>query len=288
MALRNHKGELITPPFVGETTYEYDYFSGSQINVMFGDVVIDSAVAVSFNAVQQKTPVWGYASQYYSFVGEGKVVVQGAIMLAFKESGYLSYPMIRYQNLKLGGEWTTPRYTLNKEGRLTKGYRVGDTPGTFLSAAREAEKHKTMKANVEQSMEWAAAKDKKNAQQAYNQFFRDLGNLPDDRFEQWAEVFEDAIWYGSDTANPLLRERLFSKNLPEDQLLATEDALSHRRADQYPPIDIWIVYGDTSKPSANHTVKKLMDVSFTGQSQSIEVSGEPILEEFQFIARNIV
>ena len=112
--------------------------------------------------------------------------------------------------------------------------------------------------------------------------------MEDDKFEDWAEVFEDAIWYGSDPANPLMRDKLFSNNLEEHQLISQEDVLSHRRADQYPQIDIWITYGDMSRQPVNHTVKKIMDVSFVGQAQTVEVSGEPTYEVYNFFAKNVV
>jgi hypothetical protein len=122
----------------------------------------------------------------------------------------------------------------------------------------------------------------------YNKFVRELEALPDDKFEDWVEVFEDAIWYGSDLANPLVRNKLFSNNILEKEIIENEKVLNHRRLDQYPMIDVWIVYGDMSHQPPNHTVKKLLDLSFVGQAQTIEISGQPIYEQYSFIARNLV
>jgi hypothetical protein len=284
MTLRDHRGNFITPPLAGATHYEYDHFSGSQITVMFGDVLVDNIVAIDFTVNQSKTPVYGYASQYYSFTSNGKVLVQGSLTVAFKEAGYLFWPIKRFIDQKSGSEWTSPRYGRDQDGNLVKGYDYNNSDGTFTTAAEAAHHKRIMKNNVEQTMEYSATRQLNRA----GGFWKELAALPDDKFEDWAEVFEDAIWYGSDPKNAMMRDRLFSGNLPEKLLLSDEDILSHRRADQYPPIDIWIVYGDMNRPSANHTVKKLLDVSFTGQSQVIEISGEPTYERFPFIARNEV
>jgi hypothetical protein len=271
---------------LGETAYEYDWFSGSQINLMLGDVLIDTCVGIQYDVSQSRTPIYGYGSQYYTFVADGKVLVSGSFTIAFKEAGYLFWPIQRFINRKVQGEWTTPRYSTDKQGRPIRGYDTTQGDGTFTNAAQEARKKKTMKANVEQMLDWQHGPERVGSR--YNRFWQELGAMEDDRFEDWAEVFEDSIWYGSDNANPLMRDQLFSNNIEEHLEIDDEDVLSHRRADQYPPIDIWITYGDMSRQSVNHTVKKIMDVSFTGQSQVIEISGEPTYETYQFIARNVV
>jgi len=289
MTLRDHRGTLITPPMVGGTRYEYDWFSGSQISLMIGDVVIDNAVSISFDVSQSKTPVFGYASQYYTFVSDGKVLVQGSLVIGFKEAGYLLWPIKRYSDLNQIDQWTSPRYSV-ENGQVVRGYdpSEGDNPFQFRSAADAAHRKKVMEANVEQMTNWSGEGSGYRDSLDHNRFWRELGALPDNKFEAWAEVFEDVLWYGSDPKNAAMRDKLFSGNIRPDGIIDEETVLSHRRADQYPQTDIWIVYGDISRPAANHTVKKLLDVSFLGQSQVIEVSGEPIYETYQFIAKNHV
>ena len=97
MPLTDSQGNMITPFKVGSHQYEYDWYTGSQIGVMIGDVLIDNAVAISFSVEQTKTPIYGYANQYYSFVADGHVLVQGSLTIAFKESGYLTWPIQRFQ-----------------------------------------------------------------------------------------------------------------------------------------------------------------------------------------------
>jgi hypothetical protein len=288
---------VLGPQTLGSNYYEYDHYSGSQIVVMFGDILIDNAVAVQFDVQQSKTPVYGYANQYYSFVAAGHVLVQGTLTIAFKETGYLLWPIQRYINqtgpskstTQSGkSDWfTSPRFSVGDNGQLNRGYEQKDY--SLLEASKAARRKEVMQANVEQMKEWQSqgSSSRQNAQ--YNKFWTDLGALPDDSFEDWAEVFEDAIWYGADPSNPLVRDKLFSKNFTEDTIaISEEEVLQHRRPDQYPAIDILVVYGDMSEQAPNHTVKKLLDVSFVGSSQTIEISGQPTYEQYSFIARNLV
>jgi hypothetical protein len=298
MAL-SEQGQSLGPSTLGRNYYEYDHYSGSQIVVMIGDVVIDNAVAVQYDVQQSKTPVYGYASQYYTFVADGHVLVQGALTIAFKEAGYLLWPIQRYINLvgdgRLSGgnkSFQTASRFSTRGNEITRGYKPSDN--TLMEASRAAEDKTVMRANVEQVMEWtnpkradASTPIKNNS--SYNNFLTSLGHLPDGAFEDWAEVFEDAIWYGSDPTNPMVRDKLFAKTLPESVTeIKDEDVLNHRRPDLYPSIDIQIVYGDMSEQAPNHTVRKLLDVSFVGSSQTIEISGQPIFEQYTFIARNLV
>jgi hypothetical protein len=289
MALKDPQGNFIGSPLLGETTYEYDWFSGSQINVMVGDVVIDSCIGIGFNESQSKTPVFGYANQYYAFVADGKVVVQGSLTIAFKEAGYLFLPIRRFLHRKANSEASSPRYGADKSGLLTQG--VTPAPVSLTAAADAAINKRAMRANVEQMTDWQHGPMRVGSK--YNRFWQELGSLDDDRFEDWAETFEDALWYGSDPTNPQLRDRLFSNNLDladfiEDDTETDELVYSHRRASQYPPIDVWITYGDMDRQAVNHTVRKIMDLSFIGQAQQIEISGEPTYEVYHFLARNLV
>lgn len=59
------------------------------------------------------------------------------------------------------------------------------------------------------------------------------------------------------------------------------------RADTMPPVDIFINYGVNTNGSLGSTTKRLEQVSFVGETQQIEINGQPILEVYSFIARSI-
>lgn len=286
MTIRDREGNPIGDPRLGSLTYEFDNFSGSQISVMIGDVVIDEATSIQFSVQNSKTPVWGYADHYYAFTADGHIFVQGTLSITFKESGYLLYPIKRFVNRTDKGQGTSPRYSVNEDGSINQTYHTDN----LLDASKEARRRKTIEANVEQTFGWDLEGNTPEARRAFNRRWKELEALPDDQFEHWAEVYEDAIWYGSDKNNSMTRDKLFSKSVRKKPGIdiTDEEILSHRRADQYPEVDIWIVYGDTNNHGANHTVKKLMDVEFTGCAQVIESSGQPISEVYNFIAKNIV
>jgi hypothetical protein len=300
MTIINIDGRPIGEPDIGKSNYEMDYFSSSQIQVMMGDILLDSAISLSYELRQNKTPVYGYANQYFTFVADGQVFVSGSLVIAFKEAGYLLYPIKRFHNLAASSTWASPRYDvqkvkkqgiINNTADLTK---IDMDQDPFTTIAKQARRKKTMRANVEQMFAWEQmSKDtdpKLNAKgnANYNRFLTELGSLEDDAFEDWAEVFEDSLWYGSDIQNSFMRDKINSKNATKDQDIDNEFLLSHRRPDQYPPVDIWIVYGNTDDASANHTVQKILDVSFTGCSKGFAASGEPVYEAYSFLAKNLV
>jgi hypothetical protein len=303
MAIRDIYGDNLGSEHLGNITYEHDYFGGAQVLVYFGDVLIDSAVSISYSVQQNRAPVFGYNSQYYAFVADGNVLVSGELVIAFKESGYLLWPVQRYLQTEgfinkddqlpnrpqEQGWWHSPRYSVDEQGTIVQGYSPN---GDFsLAGASKAAKNKqVLRANVEQMFSWenSEIKDRNVANQEYNRLVKQLGKLDDNGFENWAEAFEDVVWYGSDTGNPLTRDKLFANNIQEGTSPSDEDVYSHRRLDQYPAIDILITYGDMSRQQPNHTTRKLMDVSFVGQAQQVQISGEPILEVYSFIARNLI
>lgn len=299
MTIRDANNDPLGYGELGTTIYEMDYFSSSNLFLMIDDILIDSAVALKFQTNQSKSPVWGYAQQYYSFLASGHVLTQGSLIIAFKESGYMHHPIQRAINYaaqvyasrrdydpKDQGLWHNPRYTQDKDGNIVNSYVPKDF--TFTEAARKAENKKVAKGNVEQMFSWQQQGSQERQYSRFNRLYKQLGALKDNDFEDWAEVFEDAIWYGADKANPLVRDKLFARNIPENTSIENEDVLQHRRIDQYPPVDITIVYGDASRNPTNHTVKKLLDVSFLGEAQTIEIDGNPVYDSYDFIARTQV
>jgi len=285
MSILDQNGNALGNSNLGSIHYEFDNFSSSNVLVYFGDILIDEAMNIRFDVQQTRTPVYGYASQYYTFVADGHVLVSGSLTINFKEAGYLFWPIQSVINQQQTGRVSTPK---RFEGSKFQ------SPGkveTFAESIRKEQNSKAMKYNVEQAIAQSDRYEKDGTyRKRLNQFHRQLSTLDDDTFEQWAEEFEDAIWFSSDPANAGTRSQLFSKNLRPrtGETIEKEDVWNHRRADQYPEIDIAITYGDYSSDQFNHTVKKILGVSFIGQSQIIESSGQPILEEYTFIARNVV
>ena len=52
--LYDTNGKTVGEKGLGSTAYEFDYFSGSQIFLMIGDVLIDAAVHINMQVSQNK------------------------------------------------------------------------------------------------------------------------------------------------------------------------------------------------------------------------------------------
>ena len=297
MSLTDTEGSIVGERGLDSTAYEHDFYNGAQISLMIGDVLIDTAVHCSVQLNQNKVPVYSYANPYYSFLGAGQISVTGSLTIAFKESGYLLYALKRFADFKNNGIWQSPRYSVTDSGfTLQRPEEEITEDTTFKSIAEIGRRKQTMRANVEQMMEWQGiagnkslnAKERNAARNNNNKFLKQLGALNDNEFEDWAETFEDALWYGSDIQNTFMADKVNSFNIRPKEDIDDETLLSHRRADQYPPVDIWIIYGDTNNHATNHTVQKILKASFLGNSKIIEVNNQPIYETYPFIAQNLV
>jgi len=168
------------------------------------------------------------------------------------------------------------------------------TDNTLAEASLAARNKKNILGNVEQMKRFDS--DEYNGEQkaAKNNLWLELEKVPDNEFEDWAEAFEDVIWYGAEKYNPFVRDQLYAKNVQLDgsaqpgEAIDDSTVLSHRRPDLYPEVDITIIYGDVSVASTNHTAEKLLDVSFLGEGKTIATDGGLVYDKFDFIARNKV
>jgi hypothetical protein len=77
--------------------YTYSYYSGSQIALYIGEVLIDEAVFISYDLRQPKRPIYGYASQYFDAIANGIVLIHGQIGINYIDNKYL--PVIIYDTL---------------------------------------------------------------------------------------------------------------------------------------------------------------------------------------------
>jgi hypothetical protein len=228
--------------------YEFDYFSGSQIGIYIGDILVDDIESIQYTVTQTKRPIFGYASQYFHKMADGQVLVEGAFSIPFKEADYILATLQRYRDTH------TPINTPAGPQPL------GETPDYLV-----------LRENIERRMMEGVKKDL-----PIYDLYTDLSALSDEQFENVAEVFEDVLWQ-----QPSMD---FLTGNVSPGVKNVSDYV--RRADQYPPVDIYILYGDIANKAANHTIKKLIDVSIIGEGQAIVVGGVPISEQYRFIAKN--
>jgi hypothetical protein len=260
----------MSQPPVGNRVYDNEYFSGTQAGLYIGDVFVDEVIAYSYMTQQTKTPIYGYASQLFDAVAPGPVIVSGSFTINFKEANYLYIVLMRYQQFNrsvskvlsdaAGGNSEVVKDFMHNVGLGQKRGGVSNIPSPFMPTTK-----KVLRQNIESILNGTATTG-----QRYN-FYQSLSgyasiNGLDLEFEDIAEVLEDSVW-GIEASKF------------DDMVRRTDDNF-------FDGFDMYFTYGDYNNPGANHTVERINGVHLTSRAKEVKVSGEPILEEYQFIARN--
>lgn len=104
------------------------------------------------------------------------------------------------------------------------------------------------------------------------------------------------VWFPEYTGQ---HSSTYVTNLTENQIVSLKNAfwgpttpnlnISTGRPDNHGGgFDIRITYGDYFASAPNSTMRKLRNVHITSFGQTIEIDGKPILEAYNFIARQVV
>lgn len=293
------RGDLTAPdkndPRYNYKTYHYDYFTGPQCKVYFGDIWVDDIVTIQYNIVQNKEPIYGYASQNFDAVAMGTVLGQGQLTIAFKEVGYLNVIKALLDEQKLNARTARDRVVhrlengqeseISANARTTGSYAASINPNFTPSLIRKSE-------TIEDILDGlkglnTGAQDPKNK---VHDVFRGENGVRD--FEDIAEIMEDTIWgdsngmpFGSKEAQ-MLRADQFDHKFTYKNGGATgiTSAVGSNYTDT---MNIMITFGDLNDFRAEHTIIMLNDVHFTGQGMLTTPNGEPIGESYQFFFRDI-
>lgn len=228
--------------------YDMEYFSGSQVAIYIGDVWVDEIVHFQLELTQVKNPIYGYASELWDALARGPKLVRGAFTVNFKEAGYLFAVLKHYQERIKGRDVLSP-------------YSSGN---------------KIMRANIERIMSLEANDAdlfRAYADMASYASEKQKRNKGLDKAEDLFEDFEDAIW----------KKRGMEEFYNKYGITSRSSLTSCLNG-----FDIFIQFGDFTNDLSNHTIIKLETVELVGQAMTIESSGAPVLEVYNFIARNWV
>lgn len=258
--------------------YEFDHFAGSQVGIYIGDVFVDEINRLQYMVHQAKRPVYGYASQYYDAMALGQVIVSGTFTINFKESGYMHIILKRYMESIGTSEQVSP-FKL-QEGQNPKEPNIENAKLLRRNIERILEANKKQGPTPSETKPGQAKNLNPSEKFDEFSFYEDLAALPDNEFENIAEVFEDVIWKPKKLTEEDLGNVIKLSDLNEDREM--------RRPDQFPGFTIWVTYGDINNKPANHTIKKLTGVHIVSTGQILEINGEPILEQYEFMARNVL
>lgn len=252
--------------------YNIDYFSGAQVALYIGDVLLDEVTSLGYQVSQSRTPLYGYSDQYFRAVSKGQVFVQGQFTINFKEAGYLWLVLDTYKKQieRRPGKLFTP-FTSSQtiEQRNIEQIINGETTTAERTAAlltlSQASVDPDLAKTIDTLEEVVAQSNASLG--GYSSISRSLG-VPGTA-EGTLEAFEDAVW---------------AKNPDSVQEM-------NRRADDpdLNPFDIYIAYGDFQGDNrVNHTIRKLSGVHIISSGQQVVIDGIPIQETYQFIARNVI
>lgn len=231
---------------IGYTSNKFDFYSGSQITVWFGNVHIDDINSIQWVRTNSKMPIYGYASQLYDGVANGIITIQGTFAINFRQRGYLSAVMESISDLYAALSPYDPKQKSMFDKRqwplVQKMISNSLRNGTF-GPQTMAE-------------------------------IQEIGKNPE--FMDLSDLYRSAIW---------------QDDIPQDFV---DDAADTRQTTAIPDgFKILVQYGNSSQTQLNtindrmhSTNKTLNGVHLTGETQTIRVGGQPVQEQYSFIARN--
>jgi len=253
--------------------YDLDYYSGSQCFLYIGDIWVDEITSLQYNCEQHKVPLYGYASQLFEGVAAGRVLVSGSFTINFKEAGYLWACLRRYKQIEIAQTTGALGYL----GKEDASKRIREADAELLRSGGSTKKPvegkngtKVDRRSIERVVQGSVTIQEKydfyNYLAGYSTF--DVDSPKDKAFEDIAEAFEDQVW--NEDSNTFLNNEL---RRPDDN-----------RFDNF---DMYVMFGNFANPQANHTVQKIIGVHLTSHAKLIKIDGEPIQEEYQFIAQSV-
>ena len=230
---------------------KFDFYSGSQITVWFGDILMDDINSIQWARTQNKRPIYGYASQEFDTVANGTVLVQGNFTINFRQVGYLTAIMEEIKNIYrdiTGGKTSEEKAKFDSEAwpqvRKFIGHHLKN--GTFGPTT--------------------------------NQEIKDIGNSTD--FLELANIYENTIWGEVSAVDEYGKQRKIVADIAQSEMIPNG-------------FNILITYGNTSgsdnqtlNSRLQSTTKALNGVHLMGESQAIQVGGQPVQEQYNFIARS--
>ena len=111
--------------------FSEEYFSGCDVSIYFGDVLVDDIVTMQFSINENVAPIYGYASYTYDAVARGTRLIQGSFRISFKEAYYIHAVTNELENERKTG-------TTNPPFEFTNTYRENTIEGILAAASNMA------------------------------------------------------------------------------------------------------------------------------------------------------
>ena len=230
--------------------FSEDYFSGADVNIYFGDVWVDEVTSIELAVQENVQPIYGYASYTVEAWARGTRLVTGAFRINFKESYYLHAIINRLAGR--GGKVALR----TDEGKLSHPHTIEET----ISYLNTHSDHR----------------DFERVALAYqNAIWGNIHDPEDPAHNKLRTQEHDSYFYPS--ANKEIRKNGF--NILINYGGPIEETYRH------------MVQGHRERPhalgSSSNTIKSITGVQIANCTQIIDGSGQPIEEEYTFIAKDI-
>lgn len=252
MATFPQQANYVQRPNMEYKRFTEEYFAGQDVRIYFGDMWVDEIVGLNFTLVENVAPIFGYASYVYDTVARGSRQIQGSFRINFKEAYYL-------------------HAILNQLD-----YEMQDRTIAFTGTTNFSDKE--MQSNnitVDHLMG--------TVESVYT----------DDQFEKLALQFEKSLWGDSmDTSGAASIMQSHTNDRGNGSWFYPEDIKPNLAKYGYNILILYGPYTQTYAPDAttekvSTTTHSLTGVHLTGVSQIVDNTGQPIYEEYTFIARDL-
>ena len=263
--------------------YDVDYYTTADIELFMGDTKIDDVISLEYSIVNNKTPIYGAFSRYYDAVAKGNIIIKGSIGIVFKRTNYLSYLYSKHMD-------TTP-YKLvlspqkdNEEivYELIKNYKDYKTAYEYFDQGLKTFMNALFNGDFE------TVKSIYNAER-----FKAVAN--NKRLEIYDAILKDYFWGGgifktlAGKENKIGVDEELTYKKRADELDTVVEGVAYGMEYSYiiPGFEIYITYGYNDRFRMTKTMKVINDVHIISEAQSLQVVDEPVVEIYEFFARNI-
>lgn len=241
--------------------FDTSYYNGLDVRVMLGEFVLAEVVGLSYEVMEQATPIYGYASYTFKQVVRGTRLIRGQFTINFKQSGYIVWLVNRYKALQSGD---LPTEEFRRQFSLSA-LRAGETN---LPAIRQ-----DIQRAVELSLK-SRSDELTPLIEALRTHFWGESAFSSNLSVSYAPLFSSGdvslrllIAYG----DPQLKDSrglFLQKPLPYPQGRS--------------------VLSESNSRAELFQAEELVDVHIAGYSKAIDDSGRNLLEQYQFFAKDIL
>lgn len=231
-----------------------NYVSSNECYIFFGDMLIDEVTAITFSKRESKIPVYSYNKKNYSRIADGKVMVQGTIVLNYIDPDYM-YLALLDQQMKAG-----------TKGKTVVENTIKELYGLYSD--EELDKRiKQMNLGLTGKDAKAVALAKLIGQYGQKQFFSTLKKR---YWEKTADQLNDSIT--SLGGIPPITENNF---LPPENFY-----------NNLGPVDIVVRFGSPFDNSNKYRIIK--EASFMASEMSMAPTSQTQTEIYNFIAKDVI